>query len=217
MTGDDDVVSNMSAGALLMDDGDRALPSWFVPPPEGWHADDLDRLPPEAPRHIELIDGALIVMALQGSFHMRVINALLGLLGEQAPDGLEVARQITIKLDERQRPEPDLLVLDSRILDGERAWVAPEDVHLVIEVVSPESEVRDTKRKPQLYAEAGIKHFWLVVNDGGQPVVHTYELDPGVGTYVATGIFHRTMTLMVPFPIGLEVDKLRQWRRLKLS
>jgi hypothetical protein len=39
-----------------------ALPEWMHPPrPEGWLAEDLDRLP-EAPRHTELIDGALAFM-----------------------------------------------------------------------------------------------------------------------------------------------------------
>ena len=37
-------------------------------------------------------------------------------------------------------------------------------VMLAVEVVSPESEARDRHRhrKPQLYAHAGIPHFWLV-------------------------------------------------------
>ncbi len=39
-----------------------ALPDWMRPPrPEGWFAEDLDHLP-EAPRHTELIDGALVSM-----------------------------------------------------------------------------------------------------------------------------------------------------------
>jgi hypothetical protein len=39
-----------------------ALPDWMRPPrEEGWFAEDLDRLP-EAPRHTELIDGALVFM-----------------------------------------------------------------------------------------------------------------------------------------------------------
>ncbi|MEV3985498.1 hypothetical protein [Nonomuraea sp. NPDC049758] len=33
-----------------------------------------------------------------------------------------------------------------------------EDVILAVEVVSPVTEVRDRKRKPTLYAEAGIPH-----------------------------------------------------------
>jgi Uma2 family endonuclease len=124
---------------------------------------------------------------------------------------------MTIRLGERQRPEPDLLVLDRTVLDRERTWVSPEDVYLVIEVVSPESVVRDTKRKPQLYAEAGIKHFWRIENDDDRPVAYTYELDPVVGAYVATGIYREAMTVSAPFPIRLQVDELRRWRRLNLS
>jgi Uma2 family endonuclease len=207
----------MSAEAVPMDSGDNSLPRWLIPPPGGWRAEDLDRLPSGAPRHIELIDGGLVVMAPQGSFHMRVINALLGLLSEQAPDGLEVAREMTVRIDERQRPEPDLLVLDRSVLDQERTWVAPEDVHLVIEVLSPESEVRDTHRKPQLYAGAGIRHFWRVENDGGRPVIFTYELDGATRGYLATGIHRDAMSVSTPFPIKLQVDTLREWRRLRLS
>lgn len=45
-------------------------------------------------------------------------------------------------LDPRNRPEPDLLVTTADF-DGDRTWFAPEDVRLVIEVVSPESAHRD--------------------------------------------------------------------------
>ena len=47
-----------------------ALPDWMRPPrAEGWFAEDLDRLP-EAPRHTELIDGALVfVLSPQRAWH----------------------------------------------------------------------------------------------------------------------------------------------------
>lgn len=39
-----------------------AVPEWMRPPrPEGWYSEDLDELA-EAPRHTELIDGALVFM-----------------------------------------------------------------------------------------------------------------------------------------------------------
>src|SRR3954447_20193814 len=88
-----------------------ALPDWMRPPrAEGWLADDLDRLP-EAPRHTELIDGALVfMMSPQRSWHGRVVTALTVQLAAAAPDGFEVEREMTIRLDDRNRPEPDLLV-----------------------------------------------------------------------------------------------------------
>ncbi|WP_307845347.1 hypothetical protein [Planomonospora sp. ID67723] len=55
-----------------------ALPEWFYPgPPGGWMADMLDRLPADAPRHVELIDGSLIMMPPQTAFHMLIINLLI--------------------------------------------------------------------------------------------------------------------------------------------
>jgi hypothetical protein len=54
-----------------------ALPDWMRPPrAEGWFAEDLDRLP-EAPRHTELIAGALVFMVSpQRSWHGRLVTAL---------------------------------------------------------------------------------------------------------------------------------------------
>lgn len=54
----------------------------------------------------------------------------------QAPDGFEVEREMTIRLDARNRPEPNLLLTDLPY-DPDRTWYAPEDVKLVVEVVSP--------------------------------------------------------------------------------
>jgi hypothetical protein len=81
----------------------RSLPEWFYPGPVGgWTADDLDDLPPEAPRRIELIDGALIIMSPQNTFHMLMINSLLARI--QPPQGLYVAREMDLTISTRQRP-----------------------------------------------------------------------------------------------------------------
>lgn len=69
-------------------DGMTALPAWMRPPrEEGWIAEDLDHLP-EAPRHTELINGALVFMrSPQRSWHGRLVTALTLALAEQAPGG----------------------------------------------------------------------------------------------------------------------------------
>ncbi|QNE75436.1 hypothetical protein F0344_13130 [Streptomyces finlayi] len=88
-----------------------ALPDGMRPlRAEGWFAEDLDHLP-EAPRHTELIDGALVfMMSPQRSWRGRLITALTTTLMAQAPTGVEVEREMTIRLDARNRPEPDLLL-----------------------------------------------------------------------------------------------------------
>jgi Uma2 family endonuclease len=209
VSSDSDNIPDMSA---------EPLPSWFFGPPGGWHAEDLDNLPPAAPRHIELIDGGLVAMVPQKSFHAKVMNGLYVLLSSQVPEGLGVTTQMTIRLGDRQRPEPDVLVIDRAALeDNERTWFRLDETHLVIEIVSPESETRDLKRKPQLYAEAGIRHFWRVDNDGGRPVVFAFELDPGSNTYAPIGVYREKMKLTAPFPIEIQVDTLDQWHPLRLN
>lgn len=128
------------------------------PREEGWFAEDLDRLP-EAPRHTELIDGALVfLMSPQRSWDGRLVTSLTTTLMTTAPAGFEVEREMTIRLDERNRPEPDLLVTTAPY-DPDRTWYAPEEVRLVIEVVSPESAHRDRTVKLHKYAEAKIPHY----------------------------------------------------------
>lgn len=184
------------------------LPDWMRPPrAEGWFAEDLDCLP-EAPRHTELIDGALVfMMSPQRSWHGRFLTALTVALMDQAPDGFEVEREMTIRLDARNRPEPDLLVT-TLPFERDRTWYPPEGVRLVVEVVSPESAHRDRTVKLRKYAEAGIAHYWCVEEDDGAPVVHVYELDAPTGVYAPAGIFRTRLERPVPFPIELDLDAL---------
>ncbi|MCP9206159.1 Uma2 family endonuclease [Streptomyces sp. NEAU-Y11] len=185
-----------------------ALPAWTRPPrAEGWFAEDLDHLP-EAPRHTELIDGALVFMTSpQRSWHGRLVTRLTVALEQQAPEGFEVDREMTIRLDERNRPEPDLLLTTAPFV-ADRTWYAPEQVRLVIEVVSPESAHRDRTVKLRKYAEAGIPHYWCIEDEHGAPVVHVYELDEPTRGYAPAGIFRNILKRPVPFPVDLDLDSL---------
>ncbi|SCK32508.1 Uma2 family endonuclease [Streptomyces sp. WMMB 322] len=185
-----------------------ALPDWMRPPrAEGWFAEDLDRLP-EAPRHTELIDGALVfMMSPQRSWHGRLVTSLTTTLMDATPAGLDVEREMTIRLDERNRPEPDLLVTTAPY-DPDRTWYAPQEVQLVVEVVSPESAHRDRTVKLRKYAEAGIPHYWCVEDEGNAPVVHVYELDGPTGVYTPAGIFRGFLERPVPFAIRLDLERL---------
>ncbi|WP_189082905.1 Uma2 family endonuclease [Mangrovihabitans endophyticus] len=190
-----------------------AVPEWMRPPRlEGWFADDLDHLP-EAPRHTELIDGALVfMMSPQRSWHARIVTALAVSLAEQAPRGIEVEREMTIRLDERNRPEPDVLVT-TEPYDPDRTYYTPEQVLLVIEVVSPESAHRDQTVKLRKYAEAGIRNYWRIEDEGAAPVVHAYEIDEPTRSYAPTGIHRHELRSSTPFAIQLDLDGLVPGRK----
>lgn len=186
-----------------------ALPEWFYPgPPGGWTADMLDHLPPDAPKHVELIDGSLILMSPQAGFHMLAINLLIDhTLGIRTPPGLMIAREMTVTLGMRQRPEPDVLVVNSSAFASRVTSFAPDDVHLVVEVVSTESRERDRTTKPIKYSDAGIKYFWRVEEEEELvPVVYTFELEPAVRAYVPTGIHRKRLQTDIGFPVDIELD-----------
>jgi len=179
------------------------VPDWLRPE-GGFTADDLDNLP-ELPPHTELIDGGLILVSPQKLLHMKLVNRLYDSLSQAAPAGLAAVREMSVVLNNRQRPEPDVSVIDADFLDDQATWFPAKAVLLAIEVVSPSSEVMDRERKPQLYAQSGIEHFWRVEVKDDKPVVYVYELDPATSTYALSGIHRDRLKLSVPFPIDIDL------------
>ncbi|MFE3645000.1 Uma2 family endonuclease [Streptomyces sp. NPDC059169] len=186
-----------------------------VPPAGGWTADDLDRIP-GLPPHTELIDGGLFFVSPQTFFHMAALRLLENALVQQAPDHVFVIREMTTKLGERDRPEPDLMIVREDALNGaEQTWYDPGDVLLAVEIISDESLQRVREVKPRKYAAAGIRHFWRVEKSDHLPVVYVSELDPATGSYAVTGIHHHRLKVDVPFPVEIDltaVDRRRDAR-----
>ena len=191
---------------------DESAYRWPIPPPEGWTADDLDRIP-GLPPHTELIDGSLVFMSPQTAFHMRCMRLLEHSLLSEAPEHLDVYREFTVRLDRRNRPEPDLLVVPAEADTGpDQNWHKAEDVLLAVEIVSPDSRERDREVKPRKYAAAGVPHFWRVEKDEdkGLPVVYVYELDPATRSYGLTGIFHDRLKVTAPFDVEVDLTAVNR-------
>ena len=183
------------------------IPQWVVPE-GGITAADLDRMP-GLPPHTELIDGGLFFISPQKRFHMKALYLLETGLRAGVPAGLSVAREMSVILSQLNRPEPDLLVATSED-DGGDTWYPAAAVLLAVEVVSPESRHRDRERKPQLYAKAGIRHFWRIEENDGLPVVHVYELDLATSSYWLSGIYHDRLTLTVPYDVDIDLRAITQ-------
>ncbi|MFE7040650.1 Uma2 family endonuclease [Streptomyces atratus] len=187
---------------------------WPVPPQDGYTVDDLFTLP-DLPPHTELIDGSLVFVSPQRRFHAKMIDLLMNGLRGTIPGSLKAEREMTVVLDRRNGPEPDVSVVRAAAATGlEQTRFQAADVLLAVEVVSPDSEARDRDAKPQKYAGAGIPNFWLVELAGTDqhPVVRVYELDPVSKTYALTGIHHDRLKTGVPFPIDIDItpDALNQ-------
>lgn len=179
--------------------------NWPIPPEDGYFADDLDQIP-DLPPHTQLIDGSLVFVAPQMIFHKRAMFTLWRALHDAAPSEFAAHAEMTVTLGPKQRPEPDVLVTWA-LAEGKlrQTSFGPEDVLMVVEIVSDESRIRDRERKPQLYAAAGIRVYWRVELEEDKPIVYSYELDPATKAYVATGIHRDKLTASWPFPVEIDL------------
>jgi Uma2 family endonuclease len=182
---------------------------WIWPTTAGYTADDLDRLP-DLPPHTELIDGTLVLVSPQKDFHTLTLDLLgQGLRRHAPPAEFRVRREMSVLLNQEQRPEPDLIVLRADAVgDTDRTYYPVDVVILAVEVVSPDSRARDRERKPQLYAKAGIPYFWRVEDVSGKIVVYAYELDPVTRLYAPVGIFHDRVKLSLPFAMEIDLTEI---------
>lgn len=167
-------------------------------PPDGW---TLDNLPPDLPKHTELIRGAL-VMSPQKSWRSWVIVKLFNALDSAAPEQFIVEREMAVRKSKRSAPEPDLSVVRATAYDWDKSIYLPQDVLLAAELVSPESEERDREEKPAMYAMMGIASFWLIERGkDDSAVVHEHRLREG--EYRLVRVHADRLVTDTPFPIDI--------------
>jgi Uma2 family endonuclease len=111
-------------------------------------------------RHIELIRGELRDMNPIGPDHADIVDSLAAWSVRSLPTTIRVrVRNPLAFADIDSEPEPDLVWTRRRNpADGHPT---ASDVLLVIEVADSSIE-RDRTEKASLYAEAGIREFWIV-------------------------------------------------------
>lgn len=172
-----------------------------------WTAQAALRLLPETPwpRH-EVIDGSLIVMTNPGAAHQRAVRRLSRFLEDNAPRTAEVFEGLNVVLPGDQLVIPDIVILHVR--GSDKTWFTPDEVLLVVEVVSPGNAVMDRKVKPDLYAEAGIEYFLRVELAALRPT-ELFELTDGTYTAIATAPPGLRLTTDRPFNFTIDPADLR--------
>lgn len=186
----------------------ESLPDWVRPPAGGFTADHFLRMR-DLPRQTELIDGALVFAAPQTLWHSCVKHLIGEDLRRQVPQGLLSLSGMTVKLDDRQAPAPDvvLVTLEACRAEGpDRYFFRSEDVRLVVEVVLPDSEIRDRDVKPRRYAAAGIEHFWRVEDVDDRTVVFVHELDHAARSYGPPSVHRGRLEVSVPFDVQIDLE-----------
>ena len=159
-------------------------------------AEDYWKLP-EGER-AELIDGQFYDMAPPGFVHQKLVSELHNRLMNHVKangGGCEVIPApfaVNLNADDRKWVEPDISVICDKEKLSERGCEGAPD--FVIEVVSPSSRKMDYTMKTSLYAEAGVREYWIVdslkrrttvyrFEEDVAPIVFPFEADIAVGIY----------------------------------
>lgn len=134
---------------------------------------------------VELIDGGLIEMAPEGVSHVRAKMQLAKSFMSRAGDDVQVIVDSTLRLSATSAPDPDLYLYASELaleaIDG-------ASVGLVIEVAQA-TLATDLTAKAQLYAQHGVRDYWVVDIGAREIIVHRAPHDGAYGavTVIAAG------------------------------
>ena len=110
---------------------------------------------------LELIDGELFLVGSGSPEHQWLIELLHQYLESKLADtsAVLVREEKTVFINENTTPEPDISVVKNQ--NYFKTYPRPEDVYLVIEVANTHTETA-TRKKKQLYAQAGIPQYWVI-------------------------------------------------------
>ncbi|HAV64352.1 MAG TPA: hypothetical protein DCY13_18540, partial [Verrucomicrobiales bacterium] len=139
----------------------RAPPSLTV---EEYHR--LDEFN-EHGRRTELIRGIVIEKTSESPLHRLIVSLLYRLILGQLPSGYSVWKEEPLALADSE-PEPDIAVVRGEETDF--ATAHPNSAELVIEVAisSPALD----RANASLYAEAGVKEYWIVLGSERRVEIH---------------------------------------------
>lgn len=143
--------------------------------PGPYTEDDL----PDDNRLVELLEGTLLVNPPPSTLHQAVTELVRSRARVGIPDDYEALQAVGIRMPGGSYFIPDVAVISKERIRADVSTLDPSEILMVAEVISPGSRSMDREIKPRLYAEAGIKEFWLVI-PGEQledTVVERFRLD----------------------------------------
>jgi Uma2 family endonuclease len=143
--------------------------------------------------NVELVDGELIELAPSQTQNSRMLGKVFALLHTAySAMGFELYIDAIAKIGPKSGRAPDISVVNRDI--GDRNTLLPDDILLAVEI-SDSTLAEDLGRKRLNYAQAGIRHYWVV--DVGGERVHRFS-EPAGGDYGKT--VEASFTEPLPLP-----------------
>ena len=171
-----------------------------LPREQVYTTDDIYALPDG--ERAELIDGQIYMMGTPSRIHQKLVGQLSRIIGnyiESNHGSCEIYPApfaVFIKKDDKNYVEPDISVIcDKNKLSDRGCEGAPD---FIIEIVSPSSRRMDYYKKCALYAESGVREYWIVDPEKQRTMIYRYDVDaaPMIVPFeqdVAVGIFNNFM------------------------
>jgi Uma2 family endonuclease len=180
-------------------------PAENLPPRRAFTAEDVRRMIDAGvigeEERFELIGGEIVVMASKSVAHDNIKNALLLAFSKRVSDELYVGVESTLQLAEDVLVDPDIAIVSRGIYKGvdPKGFAQPQakDVLLLIEIAVSSIDY-DRKVKAQLYAQHGVREYWVA--DALQRItwVHTGPSGDGWSSIVERGPPETLTTAAVP-------------------
>lgn len=167
-----------------------------LPREQVYTTDDIYALPDG--ERAELIDGQIYMMGTPSRIHQKLVGQLSRIIGNYIESNhgsgeiYPAPFAVFIKKDDKNYVEPDISVIcDKNKLSDRGCEGAPD---FIIEIVSPSSRRMDYYKKCALYAESGVREYWIVdpekqrtmiyrYEDDAAPMIVPFEQDLAVGIY----------------------------------
>lgn len=150
-----------------------------LPPKKLYTIDDIYALP--SGERAELIEGKLYMMAPPNYIHQKLVmeisvtikNYIHSKSGEC--EVILAPFAVFLNADDRTYVEPDISVICSKDKLTEQGCSGAPD--WIVEIVSPSSRKMDYSTKNTLYAEAGVREYWIVDPAKERTTLYHYEED----------------------------------------
>ncbi len=124
---------------------------------------------------VELINGQIITMSPQKSFHAAAITRTNRLFTKQLNQIL-IRLQLPIIINDFSQPEPDIAIVKYDALDYDDRHPSATEVYLIIEIADTTLKT-DLEVKRQLYASGNIPDYWVL--DLKQRQLYVYRQSNG--------------------------------------
>jgi Uma2 family endonuclease len=134
------------------------------------------------PENVELLRGMLVEKMSKSPLHSAVCQRLLRRLRAACEPALSIRQEQPLTLIDSE-PEPDLAIVPASLDDY--ASGHPRSALLVIEVAIS-TEERDTA-KAEIYAEAGVPEYWLILPATREVVIFRRPSPTGYGERLVVG------------------------------